>query len=66
MSDLPDIEVVIQNTEGLFLYRDGKTFGNSPLRACKYLRYEDDVEEKLQQVRTELGMVWQWIEYDLL
>jgi hypothetical protein len=66
MKDLLDKEVVIQTPEGLYLYRDGKTLGECPIHACKYRLYFDNVEQQLQQIKTELGVTWKWVEYDKL
>ena len=66
MNDQLDKEVVIQTPEGLYLYRDGKTLGDSPTHACKYRLYADNVEQQLQQIKTELGETWKWVEYSKL
>lgn len=66
VKDLIDIQVVIQTEDGLFLYRDGKTLGDSPVHACKYWLYADNVEQQIQQVKTELGVTWKWLEYSKL
>lgn len=63
VKDLLDKEVVIRTEEGLFLYRDGKTLGDDPVLACKYLLYADNVEQQIQQVQTTLGVTWHWVEY---
>jgi hypothetical protein len=63
---LVDKEVVIQTQEGLFLYRDGKTLGDSHVFACKYMLYADNVEQQIQQVKTELGVTWKWVDYSTL
>jgi hypothetical protein len=66
MNDLLDKEVATQSQDGLYLYRDGKTRGDSPTMACKYRLYADDVEQQLQQIKTELGVTWRWVKYDQL
>ena len=63
MKSLTDKEVVIQTEDGFYLYRDGKTLGDSLIRACKYYLYADNVEQQLQQIKTELNVTWTWIEY---
>jgi hypothetical protein len=63
MKEIEDIEVVICTEEGLYLYRDGKTLGDSHVLACKYMLYADNVERQIQQVKTELGVTWHWVEY---
>ena len=64
--DLKDREVVIRNEDGLYLYRDGKTFGDSHVMACKYMLYADNVEQQIQQVKTTLGVTWEWVDYSAL
>lgn len=66
MKEIEDMEVVIQTEDGLYLYRDGKTLGDNPVLACKYQLYADNVEQQLQQVKTELGVTWKWVEYSTL
>lgn len=66
MKKLPDKEVVIQTQEGLYLYRDGRTLGDSHVLACKYQLYADNVEQQLQQVKTSLGVTWKWVDYSTL
>ena len=63
---LLDKEVVIQTEEGLYLYRDGKTLGDSHVLACKYMLYGDNVEQQIQQVKTTLGVTWKWVDYSTL
>jgi hypothetical protein len=63
MKEVEDIEVVIQTEEGLYLYRDGKTLGDSHVLACKYQLHADNVEQQIQQVKTTLGVTWTWVEY---
>lgn len=59
-------EVVIRSDHGLYLYRDGETFGPDPVRACKYLLHGDRVEKQLRQVKRETGYNWTWIDYEAL
>ena len=66
VEDLLDKEVVIQTEEGLYLYRDGKTLGDSHVLACKYMLYADNVEQQIQQVKTTLGVTWKWVDYSTL
>jgi hypothetical protein len=66
MKELPDMEVVIQTEEGLYLYRDGKTLGDSHVLACKYMLYADNVEQQIQQVKTMLDVTWTWVDYSTL
>jgi hypothetical protein len=58
-----DKEVIIQREDGDFLYRDGVTWGDSTLHACKYLLEKDKVEDQIQQVKEEFGATWKWLDY---
>lgn len=62
-TNIDDPEVIIQREDGLFLYRDGTTWGDSTLHACKYFLKEDKVEEQIQQVKEEFGAEWKWLDY---
>lgn len=61
-----DMEVVIAGEEGLYLYRDGRTFGPCPVLACKYLLHADRVEEQIRTVKELYGARWHWVEYSSL
>lgn len=60
-----DFEVVIVDSEGDYLYRDGKSKGPDRVRACKYMYHGDKVEEQLTQVKQELGVSLRWEVYEV-
>lgn len=63
MKELQDKEVILQREDGLYLYRDGVTWGDCTTRACKYLLYRDNVESQIQQVKDAYGATWKWLDY---
>ena len=66
MNDLLDKTVVIQNEDGFYLLRDGRTMGNDSQLACKFQLHADNVEQQLQQVKIEYGVDWKWLDYATL
>lgn len=61
-----DQEVVICNEGGLYLYRNGRTFGDCPVQACKYRLHADQVEDQIRMVKELHGVEWSWVEYSSL
>ena len=66
MKQVKDKEVILQREDGLYLYRDGVTWGDCTTKACKFLLQEDNVESQIQQVKEMYGATWKWLDYQTI